>query len=90
MTAKNKIMDKFRKLTRKEMFFGMDKPLTDKEIFFGNESKDKIIEKLAYTLGETVGLLKGIELTCHDKMLKYEILKAIDKIEKINGSNTQV
>jgi hypothetical protein len=83
-------MDKFRKPTKKEMFFGIDKPLTDKEVFFGNESKDKIIEKLSYTLGETVGLLKGIEKTCHDKMLKYEIQQAIEKIEKINGSNTQV
>jgi hypothetical protein len=83
-------MEKFRKLTRKEMFFGNDKPLTDKEVFFGNESKDKIIQKLSYALGEAVGLLKGIEKTCHDKVLKYEIQQAIEKLEKINGSNTQI
>ena len=62
-----------------------DRPLTDKEVFFGNESKDKTIEKLSYALGEAVGLLKGIEKTCHDKMLKYEIQQAIEKIEKIYG-----
>jgi hypothetical protein len=65
--------DKFRKLTRKEMFFGIEQKPTKKEI----------IEKLSYSLGEAVGLLKGIEQNCHDKMLKYEIRKAIDKLEKI-------
>ena len=59
----------------------------DTDMFFG-ESKEL---KLAYALGETVGLLKGIEMTCHDKMLKYEIQKAIDKIEKLrNEGNTEV
>lgn len=78
-------MGKFRKLTVKEMFFGIEKekPLTDKEIFFGNDSKDKTIEKLSYSLGEAIGLLKGIEQNCHDKMLKYEIRKSIDKLEKL-------
>jgi len=55
-----------------------------------NFQQDNTIEKLSYALGEAVGLLKGIEKTCHDKMLKYEIQQAIEKLEKINGSNTKI
>jgi hypothetical protein len=50
----------------------------------------KRLEELSYALGEAVGLLKGIEKNCHDKMLKYEIQKSIEKIEKLNGSDTKI
>ena len=87
--------DKFTELTPEEIFFGNKqtednkfRPLTRKEMFFGIESKEL---KLSYALGEVVGLLRGIEMTCHDKMLKYEIQKAIDKIENLkNGGDTEV
>lgn len=51
----------------------------------------QLIEKLSYALGEAVGLLKGIEMTCHDKMLKYEIQKAVAKLEKLkNGGDSEI